>query len=273
MTRNAQRVALDMFNVILLAIFFVSLGIVCWIVFGAFPVLSRIAVDEHPKIRESKTKRALLFGRWERSVRGATARMGERFSPFFQRIHGLVARWSEHVLLLERKYGVSRVRRPKKMMGRSVDEEIHLLLERGRTELADGRAERAEKTYVDILRLESRNVEAYWGLVGVYRELRANREVLETLHFLTRLLPEDAEVWYELARASYAAENLPDMLEAILHAVSLEGANPKYLDFLCEAAILNGRRDIAADAFERLQAANPENQKLGELRKRINELQ
>jgi general transcription factor 3C polypeptide 3 (transcription factor C subunit 4) len=198
--------------------------------------------------------------------------MSERLAPAIERLHGLVAQWSNRILILERAHGLSRSTRSKKMMGQSAEEEIHLLLERAKTEFAEGRAERAEQTYIDVLRLDPRNVEAYWGLVRVYRELRTNRETLETLHFLTRLLPEDAEVWYELARESLALENHADALEAIQRAVSLEGANPKYLDFLCEAAILSKRRDVALDAFRRLEAGNPDNAKLSEFRKRINEL-
>ncbi len=260
-------------DAILLFVFFGSLFVIGRILFQAFPLLSRIPVEGHPKVREGRTKRVLLFGRWERRVRATAEQIVKRCAPLVDALRRWFWSMSERVLRLERRYEFSKKSKPERLrMGRDVSEEVHLLLSRGHAELSEGRAERAEQTFVEILRMEPRNVEAYWGLVGVYREQKSEREALETLHFLTRLLPEDAEAWYELARESQSSGNLDDMLEAIERAVALESANPKYLDFLCEAAILKGRRDTALEAFRALEVANPDNQKLKDFRERIREL-
>ncbi len=258
-----------MLNLLLFLIFLGSVLTVVGIVVGAFPALTNLEIEQHPKLREAKTKHALLFGKWQRRVENWSGVFLTSTSPMVERLRTQVRRVAHRVIVLERRYGFLLPKTKKKSLSANTAEAAHELLLRAGRELSADAFEAAEQTYIDVLRLDARNVEAYWGLVGVYRERRADREVVETLHFLTKLVPEDPEVWYELARQSQQMSNNADALEAAREAVALEAANPKYLDFLCEAAIVSGRRAEALNAFRKLEATNPENQKLKEFRQRM----
>lgn len=261
-----------MLNLLLFLIFLGSVLTIVGIVVGAFPALTNLEIEQHPKLREARTKHALLFGKWQRRVERWAGVFRTRSSPMVETLRVQVRRVAHRVIVLERRYGFSLPKAKKKPLSGNTAEAVHELLLRAERELAADAFDALEQTYIDVLRLDARNEQAYWGLVGVYRERRADREVVETLHFLAKLVPEDPEVWYELARQSQQMGNLADALEAAQKAVALEAANPKYLDFLCEAAIVSGRRSQALDAFRKLEAANPDNQKLKEFRQRIKEL-
>ena len=58
--------------------------------------------------------------------------------------------------------------------------------------------------------------------------------------------------------------------EAALGAIELEPQNPKYLDLLAEVAILCRDKALAERAYNDLRLVNPENNKLADLRERIN---
>ena len=55
-------------------------------------------------------------------------------------------------------------------------------------------------------------------------------------------------------------------------AIALESSNPKYLDFLIGLAILEGRKKEGRQYLEKLREVNPENGKIEEFEKRLEEL-
>jgi len=152
---------------------------------------------------------------------------------------------------------------------------------------AAGEVGAAEEHYIAALRIDPMNAAAYFGLGELSIEAKNWEQAAETFTFLGRLLAKrlaaaDADkdaIRTELIRAHVGAgEALREMREyarsreVFAKAASLEPANPKYLDLLLEACILVGDKTAAEEAFAAFVEANPENQKLEELRSRIDEM-
>ena len=65
---------------------------------------------------------------------------------------------------------------------------------------------------------------------------------------------------------------LAEAIVAYRTAAEHEPNNPRVLDLLLEISILSGDKRLAREAFIKLQAANPENQKLGDWEAKIREM-
>ena len=162
------------------------------------------------------------------------------------------------------------------------------LMEQAEELANEDRFSEAEKRYIDIIALDSNNLEAYEGLAGIYRTqkeweqasevleylCKKEREIIETtpIEELGQLPARFAKHLYELSGVHHVLDNNDKALEEILEAVSLDKNNPKLLDALVEMYVFQKQRLRAERALEQLRRANPENKKLGELEARIAEL-
>ena len=77
---------------------------------------------------------------------------------------------------------------------------------------------------------------------------------------------------YDLAHAYDKMGKQLYALRSYERAVSLEPLNPKYLDAYLKTAILLKNKELAQAAYDQLKIANPENKKLDQLRRTIEEL-
>ena len=170
-----------------------------------------------------------------------------------------------------------------------------------RNELKD-----AEQCFIEVLKLDEKNVEAYRGLGKVYLDLERYKEASAIFKFLLKLSPQDDRALNRLAMASIGQNKYEDAAKALEKAVEIndglairffdlgrlyqelerpaaalrnfqkasdiEPGNPKYLDQLLEISIITGDRCLAEEAYERLEAVNPDNQKLPEFRERLEEM-
>jgi len=154
----------------------------------------------------------------------------------------------------------------------------------------------AEKCYIEILRQDRKDVDAYWGLASVLSLAKRDGEAAEIFSYLSKLLrrqagcthddaaiapsdrpcPANADIHADLGSVfvdlGIVRRNADDQLgakAALESAVAFGGDNPRYLDLLLEACILTGDKSRARRVYERLTQANPQNQKLSALAERI----
>ena len=95
---------------------------------------------------------------------------------------------------------------------------------------------------------------------------------MEIFDKLTKLNPDNASYYYEQA---ITLENLGEFqkaLEVCQKAVDLKPNDPKYLDAMLNLSIIGKKKYLALKMFDRLKDANPENQKLDEIKGRIEEI-
>mgnify|MGYP001588888174 FL=1 len=165
---------------------------------------------------------------------------------------------------------------------------------------------RAEQLYVDVVSLDPKNIDAYLGMADVATARKDYLNAREALRFVLKLQQDSDAAYTRLGRidrqegklveaeADYlksvslnamtagthyelgvTEENLGNLAKAeraYQEAVKLEPANPKYLDALLQFALANKRKDLARETLQKLQTANPENQKLEELAQAVKDL-
>lgn len=164
----------------------------------------------------------------------------------------------------------------------------------------------AEKMYIRAVSLDSKNISTFKMLGQLYLEMGKLFEAKETLKHVLKLTEEDAEVYAKLAEVAkkdneldsaqeyyrqslqlnsangqnhfslaevYEELNNPkEAAKCLKEALKIEPKNPKYLDAMFSISIINKDKAEALDAYKALKEINPENGKLGEMKKQIDEL-
>ena len=149
---------------------------------------------------------------------------------------------------------------------------------------------KAEEKLIEIVGLDSKNIQAFKELGCLYYDRKDYNEAKQTLEHALKLLEQDedihedsaediinknavqAGIYFEMSLVERAMDNFQGSLKSINQALKLEPNNPRYLDSKLEISIINKDKPSALDAYEKLAEVNPENQKLKELKKQVDEL-
>ncbi len=269
------------------------------IVVRKFPQLTLIDAESLPKERDAKRKREIirqrvsrLAGAWGRRVANDALKSmdsaRERFREQYRK-----------VLALERQY-----RKERKLTPAAAREKSAALLAEAAVLVNDGKAAEAEKKYIEVVSLDSRNADAYRGLAKLFLDDKRYEQARETFAYLVRMAVKEnrclhgkgrrsftgaqpnkdacpassvthaeiAKHCVDLATACQALGDIPGTVEAFERAVAMEPSNPRLLDLLLDACILGGDKERAVEVFGRLAEVNPENNKLSALQEKISSL-
>lgn len=293
---------------IAIGIIIVCTGVILVIFWRKFPVLASINVHDLPEHQQSKVKSSLMEYRLQRKFFVLSTKLRDWLKPVFMWIHSwLRGRWHK-IKELEKQYekpptstealsGEQRAERVQK---------VEHLLEEGISKLREQQLAEAEKTFIEIIGLDPRNVEAYKGLGDVYLGMKDYQHAKEVLQHALRLNAEDDDMharlgrvaqqmgMFEEARSEYLRSvainsqiadhhvdlaevytNLGQMDKALTsyqEAVQLEPNNPRNLDALLEHAIIMKKKTLAQEILKKFEVVNPENQKLTEFQDRIDNI-
>jgi len=130
----------------------------------------------------------------------------------------------------------------------------------------------AEKKYIEILSQHPKHVKAYEALGHLYILDRKFEQARETFSFALKLNQKDASIHAALGELETKEGNTEAALNEFKKAAEIRPNSPRYLDFLIEAAIIANNAAEAQRGLNKLKEVNPENQKLGDFEKRINDL-
>ncbi|MCX6798366.1 MAG: tetratricopeptide repeat protein, partial [Candidatus Falkowbacteria bacterium] len=83
---------------------------------------------------------------------------------------------------------------------------------------------------------------------------------------------QNAQTHFSLASVYQALGKWPEAIRSLKKALKIEPANPKYLDTMLEISIIIKDKVLALDAYQKLIKTNPENKKIAEFKKQIDEL-
>ncbi len=271
-------------------------GVIIW---RTLPKLASIRTDAIPRHQQEARKQQILdqrlqvkLGKFEASI-----------ALFFKKSFGILGRGIFQLIqklrVMEREY------RHKVITQQAVDDP-EAVRSRIATSLAEGQAAliaedyiKAEQHFVDVVSLDTKNIDAYLGLADVALGKKDYPNAREALQFVLKLqqgsdaaytrlgrlassegnlieAEQDfmksvnlnattASAHYDLGGVEEKLGNLDKAQAAYEEAVKLESANPKYLDALLQFAISAKRKALAETTLERLREANPENQKLPDL--------
>lgn len=267
--------------------------------------LANVNVDDQPEAGPNRLKRDLLEQRLRRRLQHLSGPAFGRVRGWGSSLYGTLHRAAERLVELEETYRRRLLRRPLGDVLAHQQAIASLLREAELLEL-DEKFDQAERRYLDVLKLDSRHVETYELLGRLYYRQRRYDEARQTFEFLTRLHggaeagygglglvaaergdlaaaaaayrqslrlnPDVASVHYNLAKVHAALDDLDSAAREVGAAIALEPANPRYLDYGVEVAILQRDRSAAQELLDRLAEANPENTKLAQHREAIEAL-
>jgi tetratricopeptide (TPR) repeat protein len=299
-----------MWTTIFLAVIAVALIVISVVIFRKFPMVANLDLEHLAEEQEAKKKYEMIEKRLIEKGREAGMQLQNRLSPL-KKIWSLVQfKFRIYVGKIEKLLHYEELlkhrEQAKQMTYTEKENKLNELLLQAGNQFNEANYDKAEEFYIAAIRIDKKSSAAYRGLGDTYMARGAKDEAMQTYDFLTRLAPDDDALlvklsdlceesgktneainyleraiaandslsprYYRLAEL-YAKAGHPDLgLEAVSQAVELEPKNPKYLDLLIETAIICGNRNVADVAFEELRLVNPENQKLAELKEKIEKI-
>lgn len=279
-----------MFNIIPLIIILISLSIIIVIVVRKFSVLASLDVDTIQEERELKMKEQIIGTRIKRN-----------FFKYYSKIFRFIVPIGEAITKFFRwSYGKLTDYRENYKDSRASQENETALVERLMTEARDlvkrENFEDAEKKYIEIIGLEPRHVRAFKELGQLYYIRKDFNEAKQTYEHVLKLMenelsnssidrashgnsPESIElnsqiasIYFEYSLVNKSLETYKEAQKTINQALKIEPNNPRYLDTKLEISIINKDKGSALDAYDKLKEVNPENQKLEDFKKEIDEI-
>ncbi len=261
------------------------------VVVRKFPQLSLIDTEALPLERDAKKKKAIIHDRVSRMTGAFGRRVAAALTRRFEKARERFRAMYRQVLILERQY-----RKEKPVLPAEADAKIASLAAEAERFTKEGEYGEAEKRYIEILSIDRKNADAYWGLGAMYHEAKRYDQAKETFAYLVRMVRKDsrcahgedgsiaagrecvagpsahadiAAACFDQALSSQAAGDRREARTAFERAVAFEPANPRHLDLLLDACILEGDKSRASEVFAQLKDANPENNKLDSFAERI----
>jgi tetratricopeptide (TPR) repeat protein len=278
-----------MFNLIPIILILASLSVIIVIIVRKFPVLANLDLEEVQAEREINFKEQIISNRLKRGyfkyqsrIVGIIKPIGFGISNFFQWFYNKLIDFRDNY-------------NNKEDDSVAPEERVNILFSQTEEQIKNEEYDKAEKTLIEIIGLDSKNIKAFKELGQVYYTRKDFNEAKQTyLHALKLLengtsqvtsalngVQEDgnneinsdiASIYFNITLINKAMEDFLEALKNINNALKIEPNNPRYLDTKLEISIINKDRVSALDAFEKLVEVNPENQKLDELKTMVDEL-
>jgi tetratricopeptide (TPR) repeat protein len=265
-----------MYNIIPLIIICFSFLAILIIVVRKFPAVATLDVENMPAEKEMRFKEKIAASRLERSLAKWKLHLGRVFGFFGQRIKSFF-RWLNGKLREEKKkYSVPKM--PEMIEPEDKETVIKNLFAENEA-LDDGEDfEKKEARLIKIIGLDAHNIEAFYSLGELYFLNKKNEEAKQTWAHAIKLLDDSetekqAEIYNSLATLYKEALDLPLALETVKMASRLAPNSPRYLDALAEISIMNKDKTSAEEAVFRLAEVNPENGKIEDFKKQIEEIE
>jgi tetratricopeptide (TPR) repeat protein len=252
-----------------LIVIVVALVVITVIIVRKFPALAILDVDNIPGEKESRLKKDMVKKRLDRDL--------SRWSGFFGRLWLFLKKNFSDPLY--RAYDNLKQQRQRNRQKKTPPlskrrERIQELFAKAKDDLKKEELELAEEALIEIISLESKNLNAFLLLADVYREGKRWAEAHSTLEHALKIYrslkwsyPENRDIsrqkiYFELALISKNLGANLKSFDEIQEALELEPNNPRYLDLAVELALAANQMDAAKGFVSRLKQVNPENAKV-----------
>lgn len=283
-----------------------ALGVIIYIVGKKLPEVARVNVQELEQERNALTRDTILESRLKRKLETNKRRV--RFvlsllAPAYQKVRAKSSDMVGKLWDLERRYReeLRHVALPDSL--EKIQSKVHDLLQDAGEALENDEYDDAEKLYIDVIKFDSKNVHAYWGLLDVYKQRKEWGSALDTLRYIVKMDSGNAQAYAMMGEILRQKGDIKEAKDAFSHSLTIDNSNPsyhaelgevyelleeydpavssfsqalalspnnpKYLDALLELALKIKNKDLAKDMLARIELANPENQKLEEWRARV----
>jgi len=265
-----------MLTIISIVLIAICLIVILAIILKKFPALAILDVANMPGAKEAKFKDQIIKQRVERDLArwgGTLARwwlyFSKRFSAFLKKSH-------EQLKKIQLNYRVNaKIPWPEKQ--KKIKELFLAVEDLFKQEMFD----QAEEKLIEIVSLDQKNLSAFFKLGELYELEKKYSEARQTYDYSLKLAQQHRddreimgditiqEIYFSLAHLEKETGNLELSLEHIREALDLEPNNPRYLDLILDLSIIKKDKKQATEYLEKLAIVNPENNKLVELKDKI----
>lgn len=251
------------------------IAVVAWIVVPKFPKVAIINVGSIAKERETQVINRIMLERLRRHWRAGFAFFTTVLGPMAKTIANRIVRYYSHLLELEK---MSRTQPLRKL---DVGQEIADKLVLAEKLITETNYEQAEELCIDVIELDRHNLAVYELLTDMYLQKKEYKKARETTRFLLKLLQKQsgeadkhriANCFSNLGWVYQLEHRYQYALSNFQKAVELEPSNPRFLDLLLKISIIVRNKNLARQVFHSLRQADPDNQKLPELKEEIDAL-
>ncbi|MFH1404924.1 MAG: tetratricopeptide repeat protein [Patescibacteria group bacterium] len=248
-----------------------SLSVIIFIVARKLPQLGMIDVDSHPKEKARKTKEKILLERVERIQSKNFKKLAKVGAGVFDSVSKKGRRSVQKLYALEQYY--EKIKKGSQKSGATTDSAlVKKLINEAQELIKQEEYVLAEKKYIEVISHNSKCVEAYEDLGNLYIRTKQYAQARETLSFTLRLSPDDASVHMSMAELEMLEGNPKAAVEQARIAVQKRDHNPKYIDMYIETAFNAKMTGEIMRGIGMLKRANPDNQKIEQFEKRLDEL-
>jgi len=258
-----------MYNIIPFILILISLGVIVFIIVRKFPVLANIDVENIPEEKEARFKEKIISSRLKRNIMMWGSRITRIIIPawrgamnffkwFYNKLHEFKESYKNVPIAPENKVS---------------EDNIVILLGEAKSLIKKDDFKKAEKKLIEVISLDTKNVEAFKALGSLYLERKNYDEARQTFKHILKISEEDdGGIYLNLAIINKEMGDIEKDFLNIEKALTKEPNNPRYLDTMLSISIIKKDKASAAKALETLQKTNPDNQKLTEFKKQIDEL-
>lgn len=283
-----------------------GLALIYSVLIKKFPQLKLIDLSTLAKERHAEVKARIMKTRFDRGLGVIQDKTATVVGKAASSVKGVFERAQSSLKHAEARLDAGRRKRVGNAGAGAGQRNSQTRLEDAEHARKEARYEQAERIYIEVLKSDAKNVDAYRGLADLYIDQKLHDQAAETLEFLLRLTGDDdralgrlgqveasrgnfaeAEARYlrsievsanatayraELGKVYLSAGDSKRAFEQFRTALHAEPHNPKYLDYFLEASILVGDQEAARGALGALAEVNPKNAKLGEFETRIDSM-
>ena len=286
-----------MYNIIPLLLILISLSVIIVIVSRKFSVLAALDVASIPAEKEAKFKERIISNRLKRNIVKYWSKASQVLAPL-GRLAGNYLKSR-----LRKLYQAKNVYQA----GEKIDspKTIDQLFSQAEELKKSDDMDEAEKKYIEIIGLDSKNIKAFKELGRIYFEKKEFEEAKQTFEHILKLKEDEdiyenlaqiakekgdlneardeylksininkqnAQTHFSLAEVYQAMGKMTEAARTLKKALRIEPANPRYLDTMLEISIIIKDKALALYTYQKLLKANPENNKLEKFKRQINEL-
>lgn len=253
--------------------------VILTIVLKKFPALAILDVSNMPGEKEAKFKDQIIKQKVERDLARLGGTVGRVWLFFSRQASNFLKNSQEQLKKLRLSYKATA-----KIPFAEKQKMIKDLFIAYADLLKKERFNDAEEKLVEIISLDQKNLNAFFKLGSLYDEQKKWPEARQTYEYALKLarqfkndetIMEDLtlqEIYFSLSWVERESGDLDAALENVREALDLEPNSPRYLDLILDLSIIKKDKELALASLERLAAVNPENQKLGEWKGKIDSL-
>jgi tetratricopeptide (TPR) repeat protein len=280
-------------NIILIIGVALSLAVILFIFVRKIPKLRMLDVETVPEEQAAKVRERIIVERMKRKTKRGKDLLSKGFSPVSSVIKNIFKNIFKKVHELESKHKREAMKNVPK--GAEFDNRLKSIINEAEQLQKQEKFVEAEKKYIEVISLAPNNIDVYRSLAEVYLEMKEYKQAMETYFFVLKLVMkksqpiekedsagqkvqtisnavEVADVHIDLGEVYERMENYRDAMKNYKKALSLEPNNPRNLDQMLNLSIEIKDKNISVDLLNRLEAVNPDNQKLKEYRDKIAEI-